>query len=291
MSHSLYDFVGGIRELINPHASSPIYDKVWTAHTVPLFLVAALFPFVNLKEFVILVKLNSVGIVSLLYLLFFIPFASFYKRDIDFKKLPQFEGKFYYLAGILTLAFLIHNCVISILKNNRHQEKNARDLFVAYVIVGFTYALVGAAGFVGYELQSIPQDFLLLFPNTDIYSLVARFLMVIQLFSVYPLLLFIIRLQFFGMFTTAPYPGWWKVLLLNAFICATTTLFAMYFPKIGEVLRFTGAFCGLIYVFILPVAVHWVMQKRRKELTKTSIFLHSLLIVFAVAILISQFVP
>jgi len=291
MSHSLFDFVNGLRDLISPHATGGIYDKIWTDRTVPLFLVALLFPFVNLKEFVVLVKLNSVGIVSLLYLLFFIPFSSFYKREIEFKKLPQYENKFYYLAGILTLAFLIHNCVISILKNNRHQEKNGRDLFAAYVVVGLTYSLVGAAGFVGYGLDAIPQDFLKLFPTTDIYSLVARFLMVIQLFSVYPLLLFIIRLQFFSMFTTAPYPGWWKVLILNFLVAATTTLFAMYYPQIGEVLRFTGAFCGLIYVFVLPVGVHWVMQKRRNELTKMSIFLHSLLIVFAVAILVSQFVP
>lgn len=36
----------------------------------------------------------------------------------------EFRLLFPQLTGVLTLAFFIHNCVITLMKSNRHQENN-----------------------------------------------------------------------------------------------------------------------------------------------------------------------
>lgn len=46
---------------------------------------------------------------------------------------PEFRIFFPQLTGVLTLAFFIHNCVITLLKNNRNQEKNVSDYKRKYV--------------------------------------------------------------------------------------------------------------------------------------------------------------
>lgn len=111
-------FVNGIRSSVTD-TPSPIFDKIWTEQTAPLIIMLFLFPLINLKEFGVIVKFNTLGVLTIIYLLFYIPFVSFYKREIDFKETKQFEDRFFYLGGILTLAFFIHNCILSILKNNR----------------------------------------------------------------------------------------------------------------------------------------------------------------------------
>lgn len=52
--------------------------------------------------------------------------------------------------------------------------------------------------------------------------------------------------------------------------------------------RFVGAFCGMVYIFTLPSLVHMKSQKEQSKLTKTSIVLHSSLVVIGVAIFIGQ---
>ena len=51
------------------------------------------------------------------------------------------------------------------------------------------------------------------------------------------------RLSFFHVFVT-------NVILVSACVAM-----AIFYPKIGTILRYCGAICGLIYVFALPVLV------------------------------------
>ena len=43
----------------------------------------------------------------------------------------EFRTMFPQLTGVLTLAFFIHNCIITLMKNNRHQENNV-SYFLLY---------------------------------------------------------------------------------------------------------------------------------------------------------------
>ena len=43
---------------------------------------------------------------------------------------PLFQSNFPALTGMLALALFLHNCVVSIMKNNRHQENNVTISFI-----------------------------------------------------------------------------------------------------------------------------------------------------------------
>ena len=123
----------------------------------------------------------------------------------------------------------------------------------------------------------------------NVYAFTARCSLLLQLSTVYPLILLIIRTQFFGLVFQNAYPSRKAIVLLNSIIMTLTTLFAVYYPNIGDILRFTGAFGGLIMIFILPIAIHMKRSKVRNRLTARSILFHSTLLCIGAALLILQF--
>lgn len=108
----------------------------------------------------------------------------------------EFRLLFPQLTGVLTLAFFIHNCVITLMKSNRHQENNVglakgawppgqrgvatqakgrvlqaqalllkvcwcvqvRDLSVAYLLVGLTYLYVGVLIFAAFPSPPLSKE-------------------------------------------------------------------------------------------------------------------------------------
>jgi len=55
------------------------------------------------------------------------------------------------LAGSLTLGYLIHNICMPIVKNAKRPENNIRDVVIGYVLVFFSYTLVGVLGYFGFK--------------------------------------------------------------------------------------------------------------------------------------------
>lgn len=136
-----------------------------------------------------------------------------------------------------------------------------RDLGIAFILVALSYTAVGALGYLAYHRlpEGIEQNFLNLAPlvgGDQIGAMIARFMLLFQLFSVFPLICYIVRIQFFSYLMGVQYPGLLRVLGLNAVLCAACTCVSIFYPEIGNILRFTGAACGLLYVFVLPIAIH-----------------------------------
>ena len=93
--------------------------------------------------------------------------------------------------------------------------------------------------------------------------IIARFAVLIQSMSVYPMLLFIVRSQLFTAFVyKRPYPGVVPTFCLAACQAAITTSFTALGVDIADVLKFAGAGGGLVCSFGLPALihgrVHWV---------------------------------
>jgi len=70
----------------------------------------------------------------------------------------------------------------------------------------------------------IEQNFLNQFSNKSIYANISRGAVLLQLMSIYPLLLSVIRVQFFSFVyrknkAKQQYPGIFQVALLNLFVC------------------------------------------------------------------------
>uniref|UniRef100_A0A674NVW0 Neutral amino acid transporter 9 n=1 Tax=Takifugu rubripes TaxID=31033 RepID=A0A674NVW0_TAKRU len=181
---------------------------------------------------------------------------------------PEFRSLFPQLTGVLTLAFFIHNCIITLMKSNRHQENNVRDLSVAYLLVGLTYLYVGVLIFAAFpspplSKECIEPNFLDNFPSSDIMVFVARSFLLFQMITVYPLLGYLVRVQLMGQMFGSHYPSFFHVLLLNVMVVGAGVLMAMFYPNVGSIIRYSGAICGLALVFILPSLVHVKSLRRR----------------------------
>jgi len=236
------------------------------------------------------VKINTYGILAVAIITVFIMYASF-DLGVSFQNVPQYHPNFPALAGVLTVSFFIHNCVLPIMKNQQHPENNNRDLAIAFVLVGLTYATIGSLGYLAFTSHgiTIPADFLNYFSENHTGAMIARIALFLQLFTVFPLIVYITRLQLYGYLFGTDYPSVLHVLALNVAIFLATTLIAVFYPSLVDVLRYTGAGCGLIYIFILPVAVHMRASLKSGKPQDRIETLHYVLPVIGLALLISQF--
>uniref|UniRef100_A0A669DZK5 Neutral amino acid transporter 9 n=1 Tax=Oreochromis niloticus TaxID=8128 RepID=A0A669DZK5_ORENI len=190
---------------------------------------------------------------------------------------PEFRLLFPQLTGVLTLAFFIHNCIITLMKNNKDQENNVRDLSVAYLLVGLTYLYVGVLIFAAFPSPPLFKDciqpnFLDNFPSSDIMVFVARTFLLFQMITVYPLLGYLVRVQMMGQLFGNHYPSFLHVLILNILIVGAGVLMATFYPNIGSIIRFSGAICGLALVFVFPALVHMITLRRQGMLRWTALY-------------------
>ncbi|XP_075039640.1 neutral amino acid transporter 9 isoform X2 [Mixophyes fleayi] len=270
--------------------------------TVPLYLIIVLLPLLNFRSPSFFAKFNVLGTVSVLYLVSLITYKAtrlgfyfnFRWNEIGEYFVPDFRLSFPQLTGILTLAFFIHNCIITLLKNNRNPENNIRDLSVAYLLVGLTYMYVGVMVFGSFPSpplakECIQQNFLDNFPSNDILSFVARIFLLFQMMTVYPLLGYLVRVQLLGHVFGSIYPGVFHVLGLNIAVVGVGVLMARFYPNIGGIIRFSGAACGLAFVFVYPCLIHMIALYRSQQLRWYSVIIHVSIIVLGVGNLVAQF--
>nr|XP_033787105.1 sodium-coupled neutral amino acid transporter 9 isoform X2 [Geotrypetes seraphini] len=270
--------------------------------TVPFYLIVAVLPLLNFKSPSFFAKFNVLGTLSVIFLIslvtlktahlgFHLDFQWFKPADYF---VPEFRLSFPQLTGVLTLAFFLHNCVITLLKNNRNQAKNVRDLSVAYFLVGLTYLYVGVMIFVAFpspplSKDCIQQNFLDNFPSNDIMSFFARIFLLFQMTTVYPLLGYFVRVQLLGHIFGKAYPSIFHVLALNVTLVGAGVIVARFSPNIGGIIRYSGATCGLAFVFVYPALIHLISQYHKGELKWPSLIFHVFLMVLGLANLISQF--
>ncbi|KAL1457142.1 hypothetical protein WDU94_001803 [Cyamophila willieti] len=280
-------------------AGSSLYHTLWNLeYTVPIVLVFFLGPLINIKSPSFFTRFNSSGTLSVLFLIIFVLIKAWrWGINVDFTDssspayVSQFSLNFPATTGVLALSMFIHNIIITIMRNNRHQEHNGRDLSIAYLLVFLTYAAVGLVFYITFPLaKSCIQDNLLNnFMRNDVLTLAARMFLLFQLTTVYPLITYMLRVQIFSALKKPPYPGFYQVLLLNTIIVVVCVLFAIFLPQIGTVLRFTGALGGFIYIFTLPSILHLSSQNRRAKMSIPSFLFHSFIVLLGFLNLVAQF--
>uniref|UniRef100_A0A674PJD5 Neutral amino acid transporter 9 n=1 Tax=Takifugu rubripes TaxID=31033 RepID=A0A674PJD5_TAKRU len=271
--------------------------------TVPLYLIVLLLPLLCFRSAAFFARFTFLGTLSVIYLIALVTVKAvhlgfhldFHWFDRSQFYVPEFRSLFPQLTGVLTLAFFIHNCIITLMKSNRHQENNVRDLSVAYLLVGLTYLYVGVLIFAAFpspplSKECIEPNFLDNFPSSDIMVFVARSFLLFQMITVYPLLGYLVRVQLMGQMFGSHYPSFFHVLLLNVMVVGAGVLMAMFYPNVGSIIRYSGAICGLALVFILPSLVHVKSLRRRGLLRWPSMLFHSLLILLGFANLVAQFI-
>uniref|UniRef100_A0A8C7L4G9 Neutral amino acid transporter 9 n=1 Tax=Oncorhynchus kisutch TaxID=8019 RepID=A0A8C7L4G9_ONCKI len=287
----------------NDTSDTAVFDRWWSkTNTIPFYLIILLLPLLNFRSASFFARFTFLGTISVVYLIILVTLKAirlgfhleFHWLESTQFYVPEFRLLFPQLTGVLTLAFFIHNCIITLMKSNKHQENNVRDLSVAYLLVGLTYLYVGVLIFSAFPSPPLSKDciepnFLDNFPSSDVLVFVARTCLLFQMTTVYPLLGYLVRVQMMSQVFGKHYPSFFHVFTLNIFIVGTGVCMAKYYPNIGSIIRYSGATCGLALVFVFPSLVHMISQKRRGELSWPSAIFHSLLIVLGVANVAGQF--
>ena len=103
---------------------------------------------------------------------------------------------------------------------------------------------------------------------------VARIMLLFQMITVFPLIIYILRIQFFYLFSRNEGVGYGKIYLVNAAVMTIGILFAILMPSIGNIIRFSGALCGAVVVFVLPPMVYLASKRKERKLTVTNVSFH-----------------
>ncbi|PIC34182.1 hypothetical protein B9Z55_013913 [Caenorhabditis nigoni] len=276
------------------------FDKFWTLRgTVPIYLAVALFPLMNFKSPTFFTKFNVLGTISVMYLLMFV-FSKLLECGVnmDFSNPKSMHYvqlanmHFPALSGTLTLSYFIHNAVLTILRNQKHPENNARDLSIGYCLVAFCYVFIGFTFFAAFPVQRscISDNFLNNFGAGDVLSSTARLFLLFQMITVLPLLMFLVRSQLFYAIFGNTWPGVVKVIVLNLMLIGIAVGFATFYPNVGSILRYVGSISGLVYVFALPSMVYLKQSKAAGTLTPLKKYAHYGIVAVGVLNLIAQFV-
>ncbi|XP_039286782.1 sodium-coupled neutral amino acid transporter 9 homolog isoform X2 [Nilaparvata lugens] len=276
------------------------FNSIWNLHrTVPLYLILILFPVLNFKSPTFFTKFTSLGTMAVMYIMFF-ALVKFFVFGVNVSHDPESEyytsfahwTTFPKMSGMLTLSLFIHNIIINLMKCNEKQENNKRDLSIAYILVCTTYAFVGLVIYVSFPAaKSCIQDNILNnFLTGDFMTLFARFFLFFQLITVYPLILFMLRNQVLTMIFQSNYPSVSSVVGFNAVIVSLCVFFAIVFPQIGHIIRFTGAIAGFIHVYSMPCLLKIMSEKADGSLTTTSMIIHVAIPILGFINIIAQFI-
>lgn len=251
---------------------------------IGIIIAAIMYPVLIMKEVTVIVKINSYGIYFVSFLLLFTIGVGFYSlgtSSFDFQYIKNtatettrhlylFGESPGVLAGVLSLGYFSHSFVLPVLKNNMHQENNKRDLFIGYILVMLTYLIVGIMGYIGFSGEyfkdsgEFKQNWFQFFPSDNPYITALRFVNVIQLLTILPVLFYIIRIQFFGTFFKKAYPGKMHVMIYSAslLLICLIVLFGFY-DKVNNLMGFIGSSTSLALIYAIPLAVNVIYYRRK----------------------------
>ena len=101
--------------------------------------------------------------------------------------------------------------------------------------------------------------------------------------------MFILRSQLFLIFSKNESVGYPKIYLVNAAVMTIAILFAILMPSIGNIIRYSGALCGAVVVFLLPSLVFLASKRKEGKLTCLNVSIHLCIIILGIANLGAQF--
>ncbi|PAA77180.1 hypothetical protein BOX15_Mlig026656g2 [Macrostomum lignano] len=281
------------------NGTEPLFQRLWSkTETVPFYLVLLLFPLVCIKSPGFFSKFNALGTVTVVFVLVFVAVkAAQWGFHLDFSAtdaanvIRQLRPSFALMTGVLSLALFCHNAVITLTRNQLRPENNTRDLLIAYVCVSITYIIVGLVFYAVYPLAKdcIEQNLLDNIPSADVLAFTARIFLFVQMVTVFPLLMYILRAQLMHYLFHSVYPSWVHVSVLHVSVMGVAIVVAVFYPNIGNILRFSGALCGLAYIFTLPPLITLLEARMNGTLTVGRLVPHCCIILIGLANFASQF--
>lgn len=242
-----------------------------------IVLCFILFPLSIKKDIGLLVFISSFGCYFISVLIGYVLYTGVYSIVTTEFKLDYIKNKdgekirYLYLfgenpallAGTLSMGFFCHTAILPILKSNKNQSKNIRDLFLGYLFVGSVYVFCGVLGYVGFSGKQFKAEFkdnwLMFFESDNYLILVFRILNVFQLITAFPILIYIVRFQIFTFFCGNEYPSRKHVIicgLCQLLLCLIVFYFC--YNILAKLLSIFGACASLILVYTFPPIVKMI---------------------------------
>lgn len=292
MANVLYAII--INFQADPH-SFPAFDEISFSKfsmqytgIILFFLCAFIY---CIKDLSIILKINDKGIYMILTFTIFIIYLGAYAlatEDITFKTtgcsgydkqgldIVLFNLDVTEIIGVFSLAYMVHNNVVGLMKENKNSAKNSRDLLVAYVIVFVKYTLLGIMGSFsiaaminhtkGIDISKdvknimtflIDHDNTFIGPIQRVFGLISLIFIFIQLTTVLPILNFFTRRQFFGLLhNNEREVKRWEFHTFNIIFNCLCLGFEIFVFEPITVISYTGAFGGFFLIYVLPISLH-----------------------------------
>ena len=245
----------------------PRFDRFSTLY-LSLIVCCITFPLTIQKKSGCLTKFNSYGIYFVSVLLIYVIYVGIhtmctntfkfeYKENIkgnEERNLFLFGVNPGKITGTLSLGLFVHSVILPILKNNKRQENNQRDLFVGYTLVTFTYIIIGIFGYIGFsgsEFSTEFKDNWFRFYGDDNYIvLVIRILNVVQLITIkYPRIIFSI------------------ILLILCII-----ILYLFYNSLSDLIRYIGAISALVLIYTIAPLInminYYIKHQPKEEIEK-----------------------
>lgn len=242
-----------------------------------IFLCFVLLPLIVKKDIGFIVKLSSFGIYFISILIIFVLYtgiSSLINTKFDFeyianklnsekRHLKLFGENPALFAGTLSMAYFSHTTILPVLKTNKNQENNIRDLSLGYYFACFTFSFSGILGYIGFSGKNFDIEFkdnwFLFFDYDNYFILLLRLLNVFQLITVFPIIIYVVRFQIFNYFYGSDYPGRTHLMifgLIIIFLCLIILYFCYNF--LGKLIGIIGATTTLVLIYAFPPAIKMI---------------------------------
>ena len=278
LTQTLFPFVVGIIDIISgtytPSVSTEVdftkFSLAWTSIIIfiPLYLI------VCMKDRSIFIKMSSFGVLFIIIQIMFVVVIFFYsisntkysftwiesENIVEGQNIAMFKSNFQSLTGMLAAGYYLHQLGLPVILDNKNQENNTRDIFWGYFLVFLTYCIIGVCGFLGFSgeyFQGAPimQNILNMFATSHPIATFIRVCSFTQIFSVYPLLFHVVRVNFTRTFFENGLEGK-GFYLYNLLASLPWAILAIWYPRVGNLLGYAGGVVGLFTIYLLPVALH-----------------------------------
>lgn len=215
----------------------------------------------SLKDLKIILKLGQYGLFSIILFFFFVivkGILNMSSRDFEIKNVNLLTSDFATVCGVFASAFFLHNLVIPIIKNNKEEKNNKRDIILGYVMAGTFYSLIGIFGaFSIAGLQNQPNSQTVLdYYGENIYTTIIELLLFLQLISVLPILWYVARTQLFNLiYKNEKVPNKYFH-ICNLFFSIVCLVIQLKNVDPTLVISLNGAICCYFLIYTIPIAIH-----------------------------------
>ena len=225
-----------------------------------IIMIAVCFGLFCLKDLKLILKMGQYGIIAIIIFFVYIIVRGFMNiPNVKTDNIKIFTSDVANLCGVFALAFFIHNIIIPIMKNNREEKKNQRDVVLGYFLTGAFYVVVGLFGalsIAGIEMGDKKANTVLDYYTPDVGTAIIEILLFFQLLSVEPILWYVARSQFFNLiYKNEPVPEKYFY-LSNVIFSASCLIIQILNVDPTLIMSLDGAICGFLLVYIIPIKMH-----------------------------------